>query len=63
MKHGSYLVQHMYVKNTEMSSKGRNSKSLSGDKYYTPQSVIDIIISRIDFSKVNTFIEPCAGGL
>ena len=43
-----------------MSSKNRKVKSLAGDKYYTPQYAIDLIISRIDFSKVKSFLEPCA---
>ncbi len=44
-----------------MSSKNRLTKSLPQDRYFTPQYVIDLIINRIDFSKVNSFIEPCAG--
>ena len=44
-----------------MSSKNRGDKSLLQDKYYTPNYCIDLLIQRIDFTKVTTFLEPCCG--
>lgn len=44
-----------------MSSKNRLTKSLPQDKYYTPRWCIELLVNRIDFSKVTTFMEPCAG--
>lgn len=44
-----------------MSSKNRTTISLPQDKYYTPKWCIDLLVKRIDFSKVNKFLEPCAG--
>ncbi len=44
-----------------MSSKNRKVKSLVGDKYYTPQYAIDLMMDRINFSKVKSFLEPCVG--
>jgi 23S rRNA A1618 N6-methylase RlmF len=44
-----------------MSSKNRLTGSLPQDKYYTPRWCIQLLIDRIDFSKVNSFLEPCNG--
>lgn len=44
-----------------MSSKNRKIKSLLQDKYYTPRYCIELLIKRIDFTKVNSFLEPCKG--
>lgn len=44
-----------------MSSKNRLVKSLPQDKYYTPRWCIELLVNHIDFSKVITFMEPCAG--
>jgi len=44
-----------------MSSTGRGGVKIEQDKYYTPRWCIELLIERIDFTKVNTFLEPCKG--
>lgn len=44
-----------------MSSKNRLTGSLPQDKYYTPRWCIELLFQRIDFNKVNSFLEPCCG--
>lgn len=44
-----------------MISKNRLTGSLPQDKYYTPRWCIELLVNRIDFSKVRTFLEPCKG--
>jgi hypothetical protein len=45
-----------------MSSTNRNgSKRIISDNYPTPRYVIEGLINQIDFSKVNSFLEPCKG--
>jgi len=44
-----------------MSSTRRGGVKLDQDKYYTPRWCIELLIERIDFTRVNTFLEPCKG--
>ena len=44
-----------------MSSKNRGSEPQANDFYPTPEEAFMPMLNRIDFSKITTFIEPCAG--
>ena len=44
-----------------MSSTNRGGLRIDQDKYYTPRWCIELLIKRIDFTKVNSFLEPCKG--
>lgn len=44
-----------------MSSTNRGADRIDSDNYPTPIETIKSIIERIDFSGVNTFLEPCSG--
>ena len=37
------------------------TERLENDYYPTPQECLTPLLNRIDFSKVNSFLEPCAG--
>ncbi len=44
-----------------MSSTNRGGNRIDQDNYPTPKYVIKALTDRIDFTKVNTFLEPCSG--
>lgn len=44
-----------------MSATNRGSERINNDNYPTPRPVIELLIDRINFSKVNSFLEPCKG--
>lgn len=44
-----------------MSSTNRGGIKINQDRYYTPRWCIELLVERIDFSRVTSFLEPCAG--
>lgn len=45
-----------------MSSTNRGTQRNPADAYYTPRWCVDALLPYIEWSKVQTFLEPCRGG-